>query len=944
MTSGHCISLFLIFAFINPYSRVYSFAKVADEINVEKNFYFLKIVNQDQVPDRFRSQATQFAQGLELLHTFDPLADLTSSLPLVVDESGKSRSSYCGGVKTSTIINPVYAKRAPTPTCSSAPILGGPFHCVSHGFGDAKRNNFDIFLPGNFGPGTFVGDLFFRVDTLPRVSAKNRLFNYNAPVGGVAPNTRLVDPMVARSSVTISNRVGVTVSNNNPVIFPAADFFIYRLYDVGIFVDPTQIDDPTYPVLNYTVVLEPARLVTPIDMDINIRTDIPAIIYPLAFAPDLTSSNVILFESTEQSSMIVQHVMELPCSDIPDCNNWIVGSQFAGFEDASTSSASGQRAVLTHALPISSSVASQSSKRFCLTDEFSITAPIYQTRGSFLNLVLDQSNDPINVVKNILDDSKVPRSIFGPESIMLAMLRPTWSEEMVNLLLSKNVPFDDAVMSYAARIDKMRGTRFFNLLSGSNATGYKKTMSKGSGDFCLVRGQPVQPGRRVFFDLPWRFAVTPLKANYGDFSAIIRLDWSNPNIVAFSNQESIKRRQQINIIARKLIDTVILSQTSQYLAILNDVPGALTLASIQNSSVCNHWQIVKFPLNGSLFSLDDFHGPDVCSRFGLKGSQTIAAMFCQSFGFGVFPSSLTSSSQSFLNQLPWNVVGSSQPYSAQASLLMGTKIQSKEQLVMQSASSILNASFYSYGNSSFDKFGTSRNLSSISAYWGKLWSGRLNYGRVLVDSNYAFGDHNTSFYSNCGLSGVEGLILNFSEVVQPKSLILKASVQSDVSLRILARTMPRRQHHRYILHDDQPTTRVIHTRKTYIIDYADNSTVSELSQQVRPKTLLASAWSHVDSETNEGWVELWSGTARKAAAIPGQSLGELKFVFCLPGVAAWLETRTLIVESCGSIGRAFGNNLDSSPLEGGFVATLYGTKGGTSSGRVVSSSAKIVYM
>ncbi len=1076
------------------HNRIYSFAKVADEISVEKNFYFLKIVNQNQVvPERFRSQSTQFAQGLELLHTFDPLADLNSSLPLVIDESGKNRHSHGGGVKTSTIINPVYAKRAPIPTCSSAPISGGLFHCVSHGFGDSKRNNFDVFLPGNFGPGnfgpgTFEGTLYFRVDTVPKVSTKNRLFNYE-PVGS---NTRSQNPISARTPVAVSNlnpvvsnRVGVTVSNNNPALFPSADFFVYRLYD-SVFVQDAGADDPTTPVLNYTILLEPARLVTPIDMNVNIRTDVPAIIYPLAFAPDLTNPNVFLFDSTEQNSMIVHHVMELPCSDIPDCDNWIIGSQFSAFEAASTASASGQRTDVTYSLPISSSVASQASKRFCLTAEFSVSAPTpkpqlhckatpimmndplmvssspndrmffsplvwkqletssfsipfasghtsftpytcrsksgqmygnsrcvcsvfdssdpcnlcecssdpdprqqtesqvvlqqctvhahlnpvptplcsisrctlfsnanpsivsqtpsYNTRGSFLNSVLDQSDDPLNVVKSILDDSLVPRSIIGPESIMLAMLRPSLSEEMVNLLLSKNVPFDEAVISYAARIDRVSGSRFFNLLSKSNATGYNKTISKASGDTCLVRGQPVLPGRRIFFDLPWRFAVTPLKVDDGQFSGSVRLDWSNPNIVALSGQESIKRRQQINIHARKLIDTVAMSQSSQQINISSDVPGALTLASIQIASRCKHWQISEFPSHGSLFSLDDFFGPDICSRSGLRGSQLIAAMFCQSFGFGVLPSSLTSSSQSFLNQLPWKVNGSSQPNPAQASVLMGNKIRSFEQLITQVASSILNASSHSLGKLSLNKFGVIRNLSAVSSYWSKLWSGRLNYGRVLVDSNYTLGDHNHSFYSNCGLRGVEGLVLHFSEVVQPKSLILKALVQPEISMRILARSMPRRQHHRYVLHDDQPTTRVFHTKKKYVVDFADNSTVSELSQQIRPKTLLASAWSYVDSETNDGWVELWSGTARQATAVPGHTLGELKFAFCLPDVAAWLETRTLIVEACGSIGQAFGNNLDSSPLEGGLVAILNGTKGGPSSGRVVSSSANVVYM
>ncbi len=1062
---------------------------MADEINVEKNFNFLKIVNQDQVLDRFRPQTTQFFQGLELLHSFDPMADLTSSLPLVIDESGKGRSSYCGGVKTSSIINPAYEKRAPTPTCSSAPILGGLFYCVSHGFGDARKNNFDIFLPGNFGPGNVSGNLFFRVDSLPRVSAKNRLFNYLTPGGSVAPDTRASDPMVARSSVIVSNRVGVTVSNNNPAASPSADFFVYRLYDVNVFIDPSQIDDPTYPVLNYTVLLEPARLVTPIDMNINIRSEIPAIIHPLAFAPDLTSANVLLFDSTEKSSMAVQHVMELPCSDIPDCSDWIIGSQFSAFEAASPSSASGQRMVLMQSLPVTSSVASQSSKRFCLTDEFSVSAPtprpelhckatlmtmsnplmlasqpndrmffsplvwamlerssfslpfamgstsftpftcrstsgqilsnsqcvcstfdssdpcnlcacssdpdprqqsesqvvlqhcavhahmnpiptpvcsitrctlfananptivrqtpLYETRGSFLNLVIDESTEPLkalSAVKKALDDSMVPRSIMGPESIMLAMLRTSFSEDMVRLLVSNNVPFDDAVISYAARIDSVIGSRFFSLLSHGNATGYNKTVSKASGDTCLVRGQLVQPGKRIFFDLPWRFAVTPLKANYSEFNGLIRLDWLNPNIVALSNQDSIKRRQQIYVHARKLIDIVTLSQSSQLLSIPNDSPGSLTLASMQSTFSCRHWQILKFPSHGSLFSLDDFSGPDICSRSGLRDSQSIAAMFCQSFGFGVFPNNLTSSSQAFLNQLPWSVLGSSQPYPSQASTLMGNKIRATELLIVQGVSSILNASLFSLGDLSFSKFGTIRNLSPVPNLWSKLWSGRLNYGRVLVDSNYTLGDHNYSFYSKCGLSGVEGLVLNFSEVVQPRSLILKASIKPDISLRILAKTMPKRQHHRHVLHDDQPTTRVFHTRKTYVIDSTDNSTVSELSQQIRPKTLKASAWSYVNSETNEGWVELWSGTAREATAFSGQMLGELKFVFCLSGLAHWLETRTLIVEVCGSIGRAFGNNLDSSPLEGVFVATLHGTKGGTSSGRVVSSSASIVYM
>jgi hypothetical protein len=120
--------------------------------------------------------------------------------------------------------------------------------------------------------------------------------------------------------------------------------------------------------------------------------------------------------------------------------------------------------------------------------------------------------------------------------------------------------------------------------------------------------------------------------------------------------------------------------------------------------------------------------------------------------------------------------------------------------------------------------------------------------------------------------------------------------------------------------------------------------VSELRQQIKPKTLLTSAWSYVDSEAQEGWLELWTGLGREATAVHGQNLGELQFHFCLSDVAAWLETRILIVEVCGSIGRSFENNLDSSPLEGVFDATLDGFKGGTSSGRVVSPTANVIYM
>ena len=1065
-------------AFNNPYIRIYSFAKVADEINVEKNFYFVNIVNQVDVLDRFRSQSAQFVQGLELLHSFDPMSDLTSSFPLVIDESRKGRNSYCGGVKTSTLINPVYAKRAPTPTCSSAPISGGPFYCVTHGFGDSKKNNFDVFLPGNFGPGNFKGNLYYRVDTLPKVTTKNRLFNY-------AGGARAADPMPLRTTVVDGNKVGVTVSNNNPALSPSADFFVYRLYDINIFLDPTQIDDSTYAVLNYTVLLEPSRLAVPIDFKVNVRTDIPTIVHPLAFAPDLTSPNVLYVNNTEQNFMTVQHVMELPCDDIPDCSNWIIGSQFSNFEAASTSSAAGQRAARTNTIPFSSSVVNQATKRFCLTDEFSVSKPslrpqihckalpvtmtdplvvaslpidrmffspvvwyrlerssftlpfsmgytsftpftckltsglaiansacvckifdssdpcnlclcssdpdprqqtesqvvlqqcivyahlspiptpvcalsrctlsananptivlqppMYLTRGSFLYQVLEQtSEDHLGYVNKLLDDPAVPRSIIGPESIMAAMLRATLFEEVMMTLVNKNAPFDDAVISYAARIDSLRGTRFFSLLTANkNATGYKKTVSKGSGDTCLVRGQTVQPGRRIFFDLPWRFAVTPFDPKY-EFSGSVLLDWYNTNIVASSSSELIKRNQQIIVRARRLIEAVTLSQSSQSLSAFNDSPAALTLASMQITSGCKHWKISKLPSYGSLFSLDDFFGPDICSRSGLKGTQTIAAMFCRSFGFGVLPSSLTSSSQSFLNQLSWNVTGTTQPYPTQASLLMANKIRSTEQLISQVAGSVLNASFF--GNESLEKFGTMPNLIPVANYWSKLWSGRLNYGRVLVDSSLTLGDYNNSFYSKCGLSGVEGLVLKFAEVVQPKSLVLKATVSPDVSMRILAKTMPRRQHSRHVLNDDQPTARVFHTRKTYVVDPVDNSTVSELRQQIRPKTLLTSGWAHVDSESSEGWVELWSGTGRDATTVPGQNLGELKFQFCLSDVTAWLETSILLIEICGSIGKSFGKNLDSSPLEGAFVAILDGTKGGTSSGRVVSPTANIIYM
>lgn len=346
-----------------------------DEINIEKNFYFLKIANQVDVLDRFRSQSTQFVHGLQLLHSFDPMSDLTSSLPSVVDESGNGRNSYCGGVKTSTLVNPVYARRAPTLTCSSAPISGGLFYCLTHGYGDIKQNNFDIFLPGNFGPGSFTGTLYFRVDTLPRVSAKNRLFNYVPPSATVLPNTRATDPMLARSPVAISNRVGVTVSNNNPAVSPSTDFFVYRLYDIGIFIDSTQVDEPSFAVLNYTVLLEPARLAVPIDMNVNMRSDVPVIIHPFAFTPDLTVPNVLLFEQTEQSQMAVQHLMELPCSDIPNCNDWIIGSQYSDFEEAHASAGLGRRTVVTYSLPKSSSIGTQATKRFCLTNEFSVSSP-----------------------------------------------------------------------------------------------------------------------------------------------------------------------------------------------------------------------------------------------------------------------------------------------------------------------------------------------------------------------------------------------------------------------------------------------------------------------------------------------------------------------------------------------------------------------------------------
>ena len=1040
-------------------------------------------MNQADVPDRFRSQSVQFAQGLELLHSFDPMADLTSSLPSVIDESRKGRNSYCGGVKTSTLINPVYAKRAPTPTCSSAPISGGPFYCVTHGFGDSKKSNFDIFLPGNFGPGSYKGgNLYYRVDTLPKVTTKNRLYNY-------AGNVRAADPMTARTTVfdgsSFGNKVGVTVSNNNPALSPSADFFVYRLYDVNTFIDPTQIDDPTYAVFNYTVLLEPARLAVPMDMNVNVRTDVPTIVHPLAFAPDTSSPSVILVNNTEQASMAVQHVMELPCDDIPDCSKWIIGSQFSDFEAASTSFAVGQRAARTYTVPLSSSVVTQAAKRFCLTDEFSVSKPsfrpqlhckalpvsmtdplvtsslpndrmfftpfvwyrlerstfnlpfsmgytsftpftcrlasgaaisnsacvcrifdssdpcnlcicssdpdprqqsenqvalqqcnvnahlnpvptpvcalsrctlfananptivlqppMYLTRGSFLNLVLaETSEDALASVNRLLDDPTVSRSIIGPESVMASMLRASLFEEMMTTLVNKNAPFDEAVISYAARIDSLRGTRFFSLLTANrNASGYDKTVSKSLGDTCLVRGQTVQPGKRIFFDLPWRFAVTPSDPNY-EFSGSVLLDWYNPNIAASSNQELIRRNQQIVVRTRRLIDSVTLSQSSQSLLTANDSPAALALASISITSSCKHWKISKLPSYGSLFSLDDFFGPDVCSRSGLKGTQATAAMFCRSFGFGVLPSTLTSSFQSFLNQLPWNVTGTTQPYPSQGSLLMGTKIRSSEQLISQVARSILNATVF--GNVSLEKFGTLPNLVPVATYWSQIWSGRLNYGRVLVDSSLTLGDYNNSFYSKCGLSGVEGLLLNFAEVVQPKSLILKATVNADVSIRILAKTMRRRQHSRHVLNDDQPTARVFHTRKTYIVDPVDNSTVSELRQQIRPKTLLTSGWSYVDAETSEGWVELWSGTGRDAAAVPAQNLGELKFLFCLTNVSAWLETSTLLIEICGSIGKAFGKNLDSSPLEGAFAATLDGTKGGTSLGRVVSPTANVVYM
>jgi hypothetical protein len=326
--------------------------------------------------------------------------------------------------------------------------------------------------------------------------------------------------------------------------------------------------------------------------------------------------------------------------------------------------------------------------------------------------------------------------------------------------------------------------------------------------------------------------------------------------------------------------------------------------------------------------------------------QFIAAMFCRAFGYQLLPSSLTSTSQSFLNQLPWAVIGTTQPYPMQPHLLMGSKISPNEQLLVQHVNRILNSTsdVNSLANSSLDKFGAARDLSALPSSWSKLWSGRLSYGRVLVDSTFALGDSSQSFYSKCGIRGVEGLILEFAEIVQPKSLVLKATVKADVSLRIVAKTMPKRQHSRHVLHDDQPTSRVVHTRKTYSIDAAGVSTVSELRQQIRPRTLLTSAWSYVDSETREGWVELWAGTGAAASTVHGQSLGQLKFEFCLPNIAAWFETRTLIVEVCGSIGQAFGQNLDASPLEGVFAATLEGTKGGTSSGRVVSPSGNIIYM
>jgi hypothetical protein len=1063
-------------------ARIYSFAKVADEISVEKDFNFFKIVNQADVPDRFRSQSSQFYHGLQLLHSFDPMSDLTSSLPSVMDDSGNGRKSYCGGVKTSTLSSPVYAKRAPTSTCSTAPISGGLFYCLTHGYGDASKIFFDVFLPGNFGPGSFTGTLYFRVDSLPKISAKNKLFNYNSP------KIRNQEPMVARASVSLGNKVGVTVSNGIPTLFPSADFFVYRLYDVGIFLDPTSMDDPSYPVLNYTVLLEPARLVVPIDMKVNIRTDLPAIIYPLAFAPDLTNPRVILFENNLESSMAVQHLMELPCADIPDCSDWIIGSQFSQFEAASGASQLGQRTVLSYTVSKSPSIATQATKRFCLTNEFSVgspsllpelhckaapiamtdplmvasvpsvrmffspflwhlletsthtvpfpmgqtsstpftclttsggniansecvcrtfdssdpcnlctcssepnprqqteiqvvlqqctvyahlrpiptpvcvitkscsifsnfnptitrQAPLYLTRGSFMNVVLDESSDPLQVVRDFLDDPKVSRSIIGPESMMLAMLRPTFSEEMVKLLIVKNVPFDEAVLSYAARIDRMSGSQFFSSLnSNKNASGYNKTTSKGVGDTCLVRGQVVKPGRQVLFDLPWRFAVSPLRTNFSEFSGSIRLDWFNPTILASANSEKIRRRQEVIVRARRLIETVTLSQSSHSLVTANDSPVALTLSSIQITSSCKHWKVVNFPSHGTLFSLDDFSGPDICFRSGLRGTQHIAAMFCKAFGFGVLPSDLTSSSQSFLNQLPWNVSGTSTPYSSQASILMGNRIRSTEQFVSQAASFILNSSTNSSGISSLDSYGASRDLSPVPTHWGRLWSSGLNYGRVLVDSSYTLGDNNLSFYSKCGLSGVEGLVLEFAHVVQPKSLVLKAAIKSHVRMRVLAKTMPKRQHHRHVLHDDQPTARISHTRNSYVVDHIDNSTVSELRQLIKPKTLLTSAWSYVDSETNHGWVELWTGNAGDASAVDGQNLGELKIHFCLSDVTAWFETRTLIVEVCGSIGQSFEYNLDSSPLEGVLVATLDGFKGGTSSGRVVSPTANVIYM
>jgi hypothetical protein len=62
------------------------------KIKVEKKFYIVDIVNQADVPDRFRSQSVQFPQVLELLHSFDRMADLTSSLPSVMDESRKGRN------------------------------------------------------------------------------------------------------------------------------------------------------------------------------------------------------------------------------------------------------------------------------------------------------------------------------------------------------------------------------------------------------------------------------------------------------------------------------------------------------------------------------------------------------------------------------------------------------------------------------------------------------------------------------------------------------------------------------------------------------------------------------------------------------------------------------------------------------------------------------------